>query len=149
MQRSTSKRALSSNSASSKIDSSSKRTKQIASQQTNTLFNYFASNKKTEIEETLVVKNEIKIESDLIKNEKIEIPNEIETKKEPIEKSSFLSIFKQVKTEQKKPIEPIVENYEATSSSKNKENVRKCPFYKRIEGKFLFFPISLNFIFLS
>ena len=74
-----------------------------------------------------------------MKTEKLDIPDKIETKKEPVDASGFLSLFKQVNTEQKKPVQEPVENYETPSSSTTKENNRKCPFYKRIEGNHCFY----------
>lgn len=137
MQRSV-KRASNSNLSVKKEEGESavKRLKKAPSQ-TNTLLKYFESNKKIETVTDVpkssldIIKTESKIDVAVLKTKE---PNNEKT-----ETKSFLSLFNRVKDEPKIEIKPKInfktnENENEGSKSAYKENNRKCPFYKRIEG---------------
>lgn len=128
----------------------SEQTKRVKTQ-SNTLLNYFDSNKKLKPEHaeikqssilnffksTVEVKKENAELKDLDFKENIDIKHEI--KNEPVikpEKSAFnILMTSQVKKEE--VISTVETKYDVTETdqieSENKSN-RKCPFYKRIEG---------------
>lgn len=138
MLRTATKRPSSSSLAKKEDDSSVKRAKkqqQPATTQSNTLFNYFASNKKIETDETSKIDIKIEVIPDLKPKEE---PKLVVVEDEPSkaeQNKKFMSLFSTQQTK-KEPTERVVldqtDEIEQTSSN-NKEN-RKCPFYKRIEG---------------